>query len=300
MRILIAVDDSPHSERAVAFVEGLRWPAGSCALVATALPSAPPPAEAGGEPQIPASTRWARAETLVRDVQARLRSVGMSADHRLLDGDPRDVLPGLVEAERVNLLVMGSRGRTGLMHLMLGSVSAHAVIHAGCSVLVVKTRTEDASHGPSNQKEDAMKILLGIDDSAHSRAAVDLVRRMLWPKGTHVEVVSVVPPVMPVYSEIYVSAESLTGLQEELVREHEGIVASAQQVLREVGLETSVRVLNGDARVALVERAQQDHADMVVVGSHGRTGVAKLFMGSVAHHVVTHAPCSVLVVKVQK
>lgn len=145
-----------------------------------------------------------------------------------------------------------------------------------------------------------MRLLLGIDDSPHSEAALDLVRRMLWPKGTHVTVVSVVPPVMPVYSEIYVSAESLTGLQEELVRDHERVVTTACTALRESGLSADSKVLHGDPRVALVEAAQNDDVSLVVVGSHGRSGVAKLFMGSVAHHVVTHAPCSVLVVKVPK
>ncbi len=56
-------------------------------------------------------------------------------------------------------------------------------------------------------------------------------------------------------------------------------------------------MLQGDPREALVETARLEEADLLVVGSHGHTGLAKVVMGSVAAHVVGHAPCSVLVVK---
>jgi nucleotide-binding universal stress UspA family protein len=58
--------------------------------------------------------------------------------------------------------------------------------------------------------------------------------------------------------------------------------------------------VRGDPREAIVEAARKTGADLVVVGSHGRTGIGKLVLGSVASHVVTHAPCSVLVVKLKK
>jgi universal stress protein A len=56
-------------------------------------------------------------------------------------------------------------------------------------------------------------------------------------------------------------------------------------------------MVQGDPRDALVETARQDRVDLIIVGSHGRTGLSKLLLGSVASHVVSHAPCNVLVVK---
>ena len=144
-----------------------------------------------------------------------------------------------------------------------------------------------------------MKILIGVDDSPHSKAAVDFVRRMVWPKNTKVVVVSVVQTVVPMYTELYVPASVPLDVQEELVRAHQGIVSSAESSLQGGGLGIEAKVLHGDPRVALVEAARNEHADLMVVGSHGRSGIAKLFMGSVANHVVTHAPCSVLVVKLE-
>ena len=143
-----------------------------------------------------------------------------------------------------------------------------------------------------------MKILIGVDDSAHSRAALEFVRRMKWPADSRIEVLSVARPVVATYTEAYVPAPSyVEETNGEVVRRHQEIAAAAERDLQGIGLGTSARVLHGDPRTELVETARAEGADLLVVGSHGRTGVAKLLMGSVASHVVTHAPCSVMVVK---
>ena len=145
-----------------------------------------------------------------------------------------------------------------------------------------------------------MKILIGVDDSPHARAAVEFVRKMTWPKDTRVVVLSVAQPAVQAYSEIYVPSAPLVEITENIIRMHQELATGAENTLLGVGLTTEAKVLQGDARTALVDAAHTERADLVVVGSHGRTGLAKLFMGSVASHVVTHAPCSVMVVKLEK
>ena len=145
-----------------------------------------------------------------------------------------------------------------------------------------------------------MKVLIGVDDSAHSRAAVEFVRRMTWPKGSKAIVVSVVQPPVLAYSEIYAPTMlPMEGL-EDITRMHQDIASKAEHELQAGSLTTEARVLQGDPRTTLIETAHSEHVDLIVVGSHGRTGLAKLLIGSVASHVVTHAPCSVLVVKLEK
>ena len=63
------------------------------------------------------------------------------------------------------------------------------------------------------------------------------------------------------------------------------------------GLATEGRVVRRDPREAVVHATREGHVDRVVIGSHGRSGLARLLLGSVAHHVVSHAPCHVLLVK---
>jgi len=147
MRILIAVDQSPHSERAVRFVSRMRWPAGSRVIVANVM-TVPLTPSVGVDPGVSlmvevSAEQMTEARTRVAEAEATLRAAGIATESRLPTGDPREVLLRLVEDERVDLIVLGSHGRTGLAKLLLGSVSSHVVTHAHCSVLVVK---EDA-HG---------------------------------------------------------------------------------------------------------------------------------------------------------
>lgn len=146
-----------------------------------------------------------------------------------------------------------------------------------------------------------MKIVIGVDDSPHSHAAVEFVRKMAWPRESTIVVLSVVRPVVGVYAEAYVPAEPyVEQMSGDLVRFHQETAASAERDLQTTGLRTEARILHGDPRTALVEAARTERADLLVVGSHGRTGMAKLLMGSVAAYVMAHAPCSVMVVKLNR
>ena len=142
-----------------------------------------------------------------------------------------------------------------------------------------------------------MKILIALDASAHSERALEFVTRMRWPAGSRVIVLSVLQPVASGLASPYEPGAAAAELLEEQGRRLETLVAGAEGTLREAGFATEGRVLTGDPRDALVQAAASERADLLVVGSHGRSGISKLMLGSVSSHVVTHAPCSVLVVK---
>lgn len=143
-----------------------------------------------------------------------------------------------------------------------------------------------------------MKILIGVDESPHATAAVELVKRMKWPADTRIVVVSAVAPPVVVYAEAYLpTPDYYEEIDRELLESHKKTAAKAERLLRDGGFQVEAKVLHADPRSALVDMAKSEGADLLVVGSHGRTGMAKLLMGSVASYVVTHAPCSVLVVK---
>ncbi len=143
-----------------------------------------------------------------------------------------------------------------------------------------------------------MKIMLGVDDSPHSLAAVDFVKKMKWPEGTSVTVLSVAR--VPVSAYAMVDMPAVGGSAEwlgEQMRFHEEVASRVERELSDAGLKATSEVVEGDPRVELVEAAESGKVDLIVVGSHGRSGLSKLLLGSVASHVVTHAPCDVLVVK---
>ena len=141
-----------------------------------------------------------------------------------------------------------------------------------------------------------MKVMVGVDDSPFSRAAIDYVKNGTWPKGTEFLVVSACPPIW-----IGPGEAASPGPIAELIRQqeqyHKETAESAARTLSDAGLKAKATEVLGDPRSTLVETARRENADLLVVGSHGRSGVAKILLGSVASHVVSHAPCSVLVVR---
>jgi nucleotide-binding universal stress UspA family protein len=101
---------------------------------------------------------------------------------------------------------------------------------------------------------------------------------------------------LPAYSP-HVPATLLPSDYERDEVEHQELTAHAELTLREAGYRTRARTLHGDPRDVICRLAAEEATDLIVMGSHGRTGIAKMLLGSVASHVVAHAPCSVLVVK---
>ena len=143
-----------------------------------------------------------------------------------------------------------------------------------------------------------MKVLVGIDLSPHAETALDFALSLRWPAETSFVVVSVVHPPILAHAEAAAFApDDLAGLYESVSKSSRDAASHAAKRLEAAGLRARALVVRGDPREALIEEAHREHADLIVLGSHGRTGLKKLVIGTVASHVVAHAPCSVLVVK---
>lgn len=141
-----------------------------------------------------------------------------------------------------------------------------------------------------------MRVIIGVDSSTCSDAAIRYVRESAWPKGTSFLVISAVAPVFFAPGEA-LAPQAIAAYIESQEVFHKQVAETAASRLRDAGLEVRGVMMRGDPRVVLEEKARSEKADLIVVGSHGRSGIKKLFLGSVATHVVTHAPCPVLVVK---
>ncbi len=143
-----------------------------------------------------------------------------------------------------------------------------------------------------------MRILVATDGSPHSQAAIDTVLHRPWPEGTTVRVLAVAPYPYPLAThQAYVPELSVAMFDERPKQQAQTIAETAATRLRERGLTVESTVREGDARVEIVEEATDWNADLIVVGSHGHTGLRRLLLGSVAQYVVSHAPCSVEVAR---
>jgi nucleotide-binding universal stress UspA family protein len=147
-----------------------------------------------------------------------------------------------------------------------------------------------------------VNVLLPIDGSTCSDAAVDAVCHRFRPENTAVRVVHVVEwpcdlPHAHTFAEGPSAAASVLAAEENIRQEGRELVARAVARLRAAHLDATGSVLEGDVRHAILEMAAEWPADTIVLGSHGRKGLERLLLGSVSYSVVRHAPCSVEVIR---
>ena len=142
-----------------------------------------------------------------------------------------------------------------------------------------------------------MKILLAVDGSSHSQEALDQVAKRPWPSRSTVRVLSVIQPYTPPATEFVLAGATLEDIRRLQTVDAEHLTGRAADAMKAAGIPADTAVREGDPRSAIVDEADEWEADLIVVGSHGRTGVKRWLLGSVAGAVVSHAPCSVEVVR---
>jgi hypothetical protein len=169
---------------------------------------------------------------------------------------------------QVNMIIVGTHGRTGLKRLMMGSVTAKVVGHATCNVLVV----------PVTAKVECKNILTATDGSRYSDAAAIEAIGISKRCGSSLIVISV-------------------ATSDEEIKSAEDNVKKVVELAEKEGIKTDGLAVKGIPYEAIVDASKRKGADLIVVGSHGRTGLERLLMGSVTERVIGHSESAVLVVK---
>ncbi len=185
----------------------------------------------------------------------------------------------------IELIVMGTQGRTGLKRILLGSVAEKVIRHAPCSVLAVRGK---------NGTSAFHHVLCPIDFSESSRAALERAGKLADPSGLGITLLHVLD--LPVR---FSGEPNVGGFLEDLDRNAARMLADWAADLRthvSVPVVTRTRIGSPGAQ-ALAVLEEDPTFDLAVVGSHGRTGLRRAVLGSVAERIVRHAPCPVLVAR---
>ena len=188
---------------------------------------------------------------------------------------------------QVDMIIMGRRGRTGLKRLLMGSVTAKVIGYSPCNVLVV----------PRLAEIKYQKILIATDGSKYSMSAaaeaVGIARRC----GAYLFVISVVPSETGSPFDIVHSEMQHQMIAQKEFHDGEKNINDLLVIARQEGVKAEGLVIGGRSYEAIVENAREKRVDLIVMGSHGRTGLERLLMGSVTERVVGNADCAVLIVK---
>ncbi len=285
-KILCPTDFSPGSRQAMRVAVRLADEAGAEIVLVHAWYV--PPMAYGPE--------YALAAELVQEIQESARAALSAAlreatalgakrlTSQLRTGPARHEIVEVLERDPgFDLVVMGTHGRTGLARVLLGSVAEGVVRHAPCPVLAVR---------PDGEARPFTRVLCPIDFSDGSQHAADLAAELV--KTGHITLLHVIDP-----PEVYARRERMLELARDLDRhatEHLDRWAARLAGKTPAAVTTSCRI--GHPGAEILKALDEGPAfDLVVMGSHGRIGLERALLGSVAEKIVRHARSPVLVAR---
>jgi nucleotide-binding universal stress UspA family protein len=200
------------------------------------------------------------------------------------DEEPYKVILKEADKSDSDLIITGRRGRTGLMRILMGSVTARVIGHYQGKVLIV----------PRKASVDLKNILVATDGSEYGNAAVNEALNYAKTYGASLKVVHVINIMADFQGEIPARTPSLI---DEVTAQVKSDLDAIKERAEKEGVKTGTYIKEGDPYKLIVDLAKELNSDLIVLGSHGRTGIQRLLMGSVAERVIGHADCAVLVVK---
>lgn len=292
-RILLCTDFSDTSEHAARTAHAIAARDHAVLAVCHVLPPPIPtgaqiPAWLGGH--LPDDVAIHKAATEALQKRAEELSTGgvQNVSAFIEEGEPYAAIVKRAEAFAADLIVVGSHGRTGLSRMLLGSVAERIVRHAPCAVLVARTGHDDGPVVTATDFSDAAKPGLRA-------AAVEAARTGSPLVGLHVFDLA-----WPGATPYAVDASGLSAVlsdTEALRTANEALSKALEEAARGVIVQWKGETLVGDPSALIVRRAEEMGARLVVISTHGRTGLARVLLGSVAERVVRLSHASVLAVR---
>jgi nucleotide-binding universal stress UspA family protein len=284
MKILLAVDESDNANEAVRLLQYFS----TDRLVVLHAINVPKPAYPMMVPEV--------AAELYQDLERSMRTDG----ERLLDrtvsilplhtgpvtkviqiGSPAEVILTTAEQENIDLIVMGARGLGPIKERVFGSVSHRVLAAAPCAKLIV-----------SRPVKTVQKVLLPLRSSSDTEDAIRFLELSPFRQPVEVCLLSVLPTIHPNWGTAALAAEPLQARE---VENAEAFLHATANQLKRMGYSVRSHVLMGTPIESILEQAQGQRADLILMGSRGRRGVLRLVLGSVSHAVLHSAPCPILV-----
>ena len=308
MKILIAYDGSECADAALEDLKSAGLPKKADVLVMTmADVFLPPPIDEAIDNTfpmyVPTGVKRAheRAELKVKEAEAMAKRASeqikksfpdWQVRHEALADSPAWAIIRTADEWKPDLVVVGAQGHSVLGgRLILGSISQRVLYEANCSVRVARGRHRDG--------DSPLRLLIGVDNSLYSNAAVDAVCRRQWPTGTEVRLLAVVDTVMAITPDPSQPSE-LKWIEvgdEDNWDEIRQIFEPSADRLRSAGLDAAVMIRRGNPTNQLLDEGESWGADCIFLGPKGTRGIDRLLLGSVSSAVSARANCSVEVVK---
>jgi nucleotide-binding universal stress UspA family protein len=298
MKIISAVDGSPHASAAATLLSRIPFPGDTEVVVVNVLEDVYESAYGKHLGSLVRETldedRRESAKTLLKKESARLSKKFASVREELLVGHAAREITALAASENADLVTLGARGMNALERFLLGSTSEKIVRHAPCSVLVAR----DSSHAKSVSKTDQqpLRILVACDGSSATNESIETLAQLPLSESAEVMLLSVHSLVTSFRADILQKMSAEWRREAELARV--ALDAAAKQLAAAGIRNVSTRVEEAsDVASEILQVAEHWHADIVMAGSNGKGAVDSFLLGSVSRRLIRHAEGSVWIVR---
>jgi len=222
-------------------------------------------------------------ERLLKDAKANLPSTVSHVDSILQVGAPSRVILETAQSVHPQLILLGARGLGPIKELVLGSVSHRVLLHASCSVLILKGPMASIRHIllPIESQTDADHLLKFLKDLPFGHP-VRITLMTVWPQ-----------PQLP--WPVTLGQSKL--LEARAIEHAQTMVDRIASELKGTTFHTDTVIGMGEPAYAIMEQAQAMKVDLIMVGSHSRTGLSRFLLGSVSHTLVHQSTHPVMVVR---
>lgn len=319
MKILLATDGSATAEAALQVVLSRSWQAGSeVKVISVVEPLSEKLSSLAGLFGLSKAAADSRNK-FIQDLKVLMESWASKLKQKfgedkvgseILEGRIKETIVAEAAKFKADIIIMGAHGRSEYGEFLFGNVPEYVLSHACCSVEILRTAgtATMVSEFEGKASAEESKYLLALDDSEFSAATLKETLQRQWsPQGSFRVLSAVEPLPFQAYAglgpwEGAASEEYLKLVKKTMEVEQSNaqkLVDKAVASLKEKfpGMEVSGQVVSGYARDSILSAARDWPADLIIMGSHGRSGFMEFMLGSVSKACSAHAPCSVLIVR---
>ncbi len=247
---------------------------------------------------------YMEARQYLSGVAAQVRTTDLAVETTVVDGNPVESILALVASvPAIREIVMASHGRHGMERWLFGSVADKVIQALAAPVLVVPVHGHEEAEQNStiNLNHTYTTIVVPLDGSAFAEQALEPARRL----AARCEATLVLLSIVPFFDTISLGASGMvpqwTGTDQQRVRQ--SVAAYLETTAQRVAtgrVPVRTRVIDGPPATMIAATATEEHADLIVMATHGRSGLSRLWLGSVATRVLQNTDLPVLLLPAEE
>ncbi len=223
------------------------------------------------------------------DIQELFEGANASLQQLSKQGHVGHSIVTAAEETNADLIVIGSKGHTNLDRILLGSVTDYVAMHASASVLIVRPQAKP------RRRDSKLNITIAYDDSEFSKAAIRQFGEFTWMKNAEVDVLSVIPLHRIIQHGLLPAAFERN---DDVIRQVSHTTEQAAVELRKQHVHTTATVAEAEhIGEKIVSLTDETKPDLIVLGNRGRSGIARILLGSVSQYVLRHSNQSIWIVR---